>query len=86
MITLDEAIKAAKDGCKRARCEFVKAIDVNGDLHVYVKAPEDDTTQIGCESNWKDSDAAMIRERIRRFSEHYCLGQAYHMHWGDSLV
>lgn len=87
MITLEVAQKAVRTGCKRARCTYVKAIDVDDDLHIHVRAPEEGSVvQVGCQPDWKDADPDDLSERVRRFAEHYCLGRPYKLHWGDSLT
>lgn len=86
LLTQAQAVDAVTDGVRRARCLLVGYEFQGKNLQVSVKKAESDIHHVALEYDWQTMDEGDIKERIRRFAEHYCLKHPFKWHWGDSLV
>lgn len=86
MLTQTQALDAVRDGIRRARCTLTH-YEVQGDnLLFHARQADEPVAQIGLEYNWSALSEEELRQRVRRFAEHYCNGKRWKFSWGDSLV
>ena len=78
MITKEQALKAIRTGCRKAKCELLSYDFTDEAVIITVKNASDDKAQIGKEWYWQKKSEKEIEVRTYRFAEHHVNKTPYH--------
>jgi len=80
------SVPAIREGIQRAQCVF-NGVEFDGNVFVVkVKKDNGDTmSQLGQEYDWQNYTFEELKERVRRFCQHFINKQNYYFGWGNSI-